>query len=838
MACGKSLAALLALLFVVSAVPASLGDVLDQFSGGLSNATITFPQNGGSNSSMAIEMPRHAAVSSAYIEMEGRPKSFGSASGFVDFSSGAATYAYDGTASAVPPKGKPSTLEGNNISSDAALRSSDDRKVPAKAPSSVPYHHFVFDMSETRLDNFDFMWEGLGQVHPDAVDDPYSAVELYVYNCATGSWDKTDSYYFKGEARDDYTLWASVRSGAASYPDERGKLCFIAVATPPVSGSYTGYIETDYVSLQFNGTRMLYPENVKLDLKGDGTVEWSKTGQLRGKVNFTGDKFVSALQAILDGSLPGTVKIPLKFTSDKGGILFVSNLSIAYDLRNLPPEKNGAIPLVKLDEDTDAASALDLRNWFKDDAGAANLTYSIVYQSDSTKVEAKLNASGHTVDLFTKEPDWHGNQRFRARATDVEGLTADNEFEVSVLSVNDPPRLKTAGALVAHQDVPFTYTFSATDVDMALDLEETVWYSTNATFLDLDPETGQATFTPRNADVGTLLFSVTANDRYGATDTRNFTLRVENRNDPPSIQKVSDQTVLEDQPFELRLNATDADLAIGQDSLRFEDSSPLFTVTQEGLISFTPQNKDVGDHPVSVWVTDAGGLKAWANFTIKVVNVNDPPVLSAVADQTVEEDKELSVRAVASDEDAGDVLTFSTDNPLVKVNATGWISFKPAQREVGVHRVNLTVRDSSGAAATVRFNITVLNVNDPPRNVRIASPANRTVFQQGAPINFTGNATDDDGDALEMGWYSGEELLGTGASFSTKELSPGVHTIVLKADDGSGPVSSDPLEITVEKKKAPAAASKGFIPGFGAAAAAAAVALGAVAAGLARKRKN
>ncbi|MEM2870772.1 MAG: tandem-95 repeat protein [Thermoplasmata archaeon] len=811
----RSLSAALALLIVASAGLVSGGEELNKFSGGLTSVAITFPEDGGSNSSVSIELPRHSLVNSAYIDLEGKPKSFGSYLGFLDFSIGTDAFAYDGSTTTVPPKSKPINMEGQNITTDRGLKSSDNSRVASKAPSAVPYHLFEFDVGDIQLSNFYFTWEGYGVVYPDNADDPYTAMEIYVYHCATETWKKTDSYYYKGDPKPDYVLHAGVSSGAQDYPDSRGRLCFLAVVTPPVSGSYTSYMETDYVSLEFNGTKMLYPENLKLDLKGDGTVEWQRSGRLKGMVNFTGNVFTNALQAILDASPPGNVKIPLKFTSEKGGILVVSNLSIEYTLKNLPPEAKGTPPAYNINEDENVTALIDLWNWFKDDAGVENLSFSIIYESDSTKLHAAINSDGHHVDVFTMTENWYGTQRFRVRATDIESLSAQLDFTVNVLPVNDPPRLRGSVTLTAYQGVRFEHVFSATDADLGIDPVETLSFSTNTSLFTLDPETGLATFTPSNSDVGIHYFSVTVTDAYGASDTRNGSLRVENVNDPPSIVRVPDQTATEDQPFELILTVTDPDLSIGMDELVFEDSTPLFDVSQDGRIAFTPTNKEVGIHSVSVSVTDIGGLKAWANFTITVVNVNDPPRLEQIPDQTVEEEGELLLRAIASDEDRDDVLKFSTSDPLVKINSTGWISYRPTQKEVGVHQVRVTVTDAAGESATVTFNITVLNVNDPPRMVRILSPPTRAVFKQGEEINFTGDALDEDGDELSFSWYLDSELIGTGAFFRTSGLKPGTYNVTLKVDDGSGPVASDPVQITVVKKQKPVQSTPGGpLPGF------------------------
>ena len=828
----KTLSALVAWFFVVSALAGGQGLVQDRFSDGWPVALLTFPQTGGVDSNLSVDLPRHITVNSATMDIEGRGKTYGTASGFIDFADPEGSTAFDGTLSRLPPSGNPAGFEGNNITLDGGLQKSDNRRTPARAANSVPYQLFEFDLTEVFVADFDFMWEGTGVLYPASGTETSSAL-LFAYNNASGKWENMDSYDLGGPARDDQFLWANVGSGASAYLDSRNHVCLMVTVPQPMIGQYTGLIETDYVAFWNNGTRTFFPGNVTLDVGADGSAEWQSPGKLRGKTSFSGDAFVNAVQAALDASSLADVRIPLEFSSDCGGALYISNLSIDYDLRNLPPEVNGTLPTFEMQEDQSATALLDLWDWFQDDAGARSLEFAVVHEEDSTKLDASLNTDGHHLDFFAA-PDWYGQLGFQVRATDAEGLSAEAAIIVRVLSVNDPPRLGSAGPLVASQGVMFDKTFPATDPDLGIDPEELLTFSTNSTHLALEPDTGRAWFTPENSQVGVHLFSLTVTDNYGASDTKNLTLRVDNLNEPPTIAPVTDQSATEDQPFGLQLVATDPDLAIGMDTLTWEDSSPLFAIAQNGTIAFTPLNKDVGVHQVSVSATDVGGLKAWANFTLTVVNVNDPPLLSALADQTVEEDKELSVRATASDEDAGETFTFSTSDPLVRINATGWITYRPTQKEVGLHHVTITVRDAAGASATMAFNITVLNINDPPREVRILAPAHGTAFKPGEEIAFSGNATDDDGDALDLTWYSGDEVIGTGATFSTKALKPGVHVITLKADDGSGPVASEPVHITVKKKAA--SPSKGFLPGFTLLALLAAGAAGALASERSRRK--
>lgn len=62
----------------------------------------------------------------------------------------------------------------------------------------------------------------------------------------------------------------------------------------------------------------------------------------------------------------------------------------------------------------------------------------------------------------------------------------------------------------------------------------------------------------------------------------------------------------------------------------FNDSSlePLFETSAEGYINFTPGNDDVGEYTLLFWVSDQLGCsnsQSSQNFSIQVINVNDPP---------------------------------------------------------------------------------------------------------------------------------------------------------------------------------------------------------------------
>jgi len=108
-----------------------------------------------------------------------------------------------------------------------------------------------------------------------------------------------------------------------------------------------------------------------------------------------------------------------------------------------------------------------------------------------------------------------------------------------------------------------------------------------------------------------------ADGNLGADSSGVFTI-----NRPPLIIDLPDTSVLEDEPFSMLVVVQNVDPG---DSLTFFDDSPMFQIgTETGEILFTPDNGDVGQHRILVWVSD--GLDSDStDFLLTVENVNDAP---------------------------------------------------------------------------------------------------------------------------------------------------------------------------------------------------------------------
>jgi hypothetical protein len=79
--------------------------------------------------------------------------------------------------------------------------------------------------------------------------------------------------------------------------------------------------------------------------------------------------------------------------------------------------------------------------------------------------------------------------------------------------------------------------------------------------------------------------------------------------------------------------------------------------------------------------------------------------------------------------------------------------------------------------------------NQPPA-AAITSPENGAVFAEGDTVRFEGSGSDPEDGALtgtSLAWSSSlDGAIGTGASVSADDLSPGVHLVSLTATDSRG----------------------------------------------------
>ncbi|TFH46484.1 MAG: PGF-pre-PGF domain-containing protein, partial [ANME-2 cluster archaeon] len=143
----------------------------------------------------------------------------------------------------------------------------------------------------------------------------------------------------------------------------------------------------------------------------------------------------------------------------------------------------------------------------------------------------------------------------------------------------------------------------------------------------------------------------------------------------------------------------------------------------------------------------------------------------------------------------GDFINFisgSSDNGIITShtwtsNLSGQLSkdadFTSNTLEIGSHTITLEVVDDDLLTDSASI---MIRINAPPI-INELSPSGGSVFTLGSLIQFTANLIDPDGTIASTSWSSDlSGHLSTTATFSTSELSAGLHTISFEAKDNDG----------------------------------------------------
>jgi len=205
------------------------------------------------------------------------------------------------------------------------------------------------------------------------------------------------------------------------------------------------------------------------------------------------------------------------------------------------------------------------------------------------------------------------------------------------------------------------------------------------------------------------------------------------------------------------------------------------------------------------WLSVGGNFTIWCGVNgtsvgSKDIRVNHIPTITAIPDVILQEGQSWTYRVLAEDLDSGDVISYSDDSPLFSIGPSGTISFTSVNAQVGTSRITITVRDSVGAEAKTAFNLTIGDVNAPPTNVRIISPADGASFPSNTEIALKGAADDADiahGDVLTFVWYMDGKEVGRGSNLTVggagARLDSGVHSIQLRVSDLAGVSNSSAI---------------------------------------------
>ncbi len=192
----------------------------------------------------------------------------------------------------------------------------------------------------------------------------------------------------------------------------------------------------------------------------------------------------------------------------------------------------------------------------------------------------------------------------------------------------------------------------------------------------------------------------------------------------------------------------------------------------------------------------------------KAAGSNNPPVLNAISNVSMNGGSSQNVALNATDPDSGDVLNLSMSGApsfaslADNGDGSGTITLSPSTSDVGTYSISVTASDNNGGTDTKSFTVSVTSPNSAPT---IAAISNLTVAE-GNSQNVAVSASDPDpGDVLIL--TSNENLsfvnfTDNGNGSGTFAINPtsgdaGSYTINVTATDNQGASDSESFTLTV-----------------------------------------
>ncbi len=375
------------------------------------------------------------------------------------------------------------------------------------------------------------------------------------------------------------------------------------------------------------------------------------------------------------------------------------------------------------------------------------------------------NSSG--VSSFTPVANAFGTVTITVTVNDqgASNNVATQTFHVTVAPVNDFPTLTALGNVTVDEDSGEDTVNLSGITSGALNENQTLTVTATSGNFGLIPSptvvyvspgaAGSLKFTPALNQSGTATITVTVNDNGASNNlvTRNFTVTVNPVNDPPTLNPIADVIIAEDSGTRLvQFNGVSSGAPNESQTLNVTATSsnpaiipdPAVSYTSpnaNGTLSFAPRPNTSGMVTITVTVNDGGTAHNLfsRSFTVTVSNVNDPPTITSVPDQTIDEDTSTAALPVTigDQETPASALTFiasssneelisSQDILLQGSGSNRTVTVRPLTNQFGFATVSLLVFDAGGAYNFTAFNVTVLPVNDLPT---ISSLADQTVAE-------------------------------------------------------------------------------------------------------------
>ncbi len=406
-----------------------------------------------------------------------------------------------------------------------------------------------------------------------------------------------------------------------------------------------------------------------------------------------------------------------------------------------------------------------------------------------------------------------GADTFTYRITD--GITVSNTVTVNVSCQNDAPYFASSPTSVTtNEDTTKTFDIIGYDNDGTHtyglgSISYTGFSSTYGTLsvstatiaetvdttsgVKREKLTNTYTYKPAANWNGTFTLTFTLTDGAGVSVRKSVPVTVSAVNDAPTVQNIEVATP-EYEPVTITLVGSDVETA--ETGLTYTIVAPTSggSATCSGSrcaqVVVKPTIRE-GQITFTYTASDDSLTSTSATVTVYVAAVNHAPVATG-GSITTNEDTAQTYQLIASDQDPGDSLTFSTSqgaNGTVSVNASGLVTYTPRENFYGNDSFTFTVRDNGVPALSSNTALVTVTVN--PVNDRPTATAQSVSTDEDTPVTITLGWSDVDNEEVDMRFdipsnpsHGTVSINGSRATYTPAANWHGTDTFTYRVSDG------------------------------------------------------
>jgi YD repeat-containing protein len=403
--------------------------------------------------------------------------------------------------------------------------------------------------------------------------------------------------------------------------------------------------------------------------------------------------------------------------------------------------------------------------------------------------------SGATIDPHTGRIDWAptaaGMYRFVVQVEDGRGGQATQAYDLVVRQgeADQPPTITSVAPTQATVGQPLSYLAAASDPDG----DAISYYLTVAPDgMIIDRTTGELTWTPTAAQVGSQSATLEVLDGHGGEATQTLTIQVvaTHPNRSPRITSTSATQAIVGQVYRDQASASDPD----SDPLRFDlvvKPEGMAVNPATGAIVWTPAVAQVGPQDVILRVTDGRGGVDLQQFRVVVAPTGTTPVITTgptISPAVVGLPYRYQVHAQSA---AGTPLTFHLDTGPAGMSldtVSGVLSWTATADQLGDNPVTVSASNDLGETAKLSFTLNV--VADAPDHPPVITSTPRHSLPLSESYLYAVQADDPDNDLLQFRLVTAPPGMTIDPSgFIHWRPTPdrvGNNQVVIRVDDGRG----------------------------------------------------